>query len=1102
MEVLRSICNPRLLGIAIELIRAGTIELLDELTVGRLLFEHMRSMQRLGAAPISASDFADFLNSLASKVLDRFSADIRDDLRLFSIVEESALVAVASSRFFSQVKGSASQYEIKPEGLNLALALYLVAQLERELRNGRNPRERLGSVLEPISALDETANVVLLATQITCLDEESSAEIRAALIERFVSLQNLPNSEVDAFAALVRSAPHAFLQAAESVYLSDEHIAGKNWLLYSLKNHRGNSVVSDQILKWTKRWLSFYSYAPERRMHRTHLHSTVAEVAEERAKVLAEIEARRTGLTEVEQSFIDRNLIEAPNSHFDDLSRFALYLLAGTHLTEAAPYLALWRFSYALNSSTSAPYAVFEKILHLNRVDWQQARGSLLHFLHELPEGHLSAVGRWTRAGVLFCTGDTSDASEGALIVEELTRDRDRFNGWSIRETYCSVDPCDPCSDIAPNVEDTAQRYREIEVERVAIGRGESDHGRLFRGARAAMARFATDVGRNLHNALAEDVLSRAGHSRRQGAWELMRQSAALDRDIALRFLSASVASEASFNGDASARDEFLTAQFSLLIALPHLTADEQFDAIAAMRGETLLLELISCVRMVGPEKLEEVLEGVLLRGDENAQAVTLAAARHSQSVLSPRAVTIVKGFIGSSCSALRQEAIALAASSEERELLQEVVDNGWSATPGRTGLYEGWHGSTSIVKAMQMKLIPTEPALDRICLSHYGFAAEAMPVELTHLIATRVEAALERALEYRAWVDLPDIETGVPALSDVTPPTVSLTERMQPESDLISRMDRLSETEEQFDERQGKMGQAFDRFSCELTTAKAELVLSDLTFDGILAIVGKDADRDARWLSMLTAASDRKVSQLHHFALQVAVAMAGHGNQSAADFATRVLALEPTIRRVTDAAKIPAALSILWSCANSQPVEAIRKRLLRNPQSDSDIARQVFAALLCGHGKRLEGYTEELLALQRPYETALAITISGYCDESAHAAEVLSRFKHAKGFIGTACAAAQDSYDRNKWAKNWYAEMRSSQRTKDFWKASVLFMKVVDGRFDVWRDASNGSSSVFASFMPTIVREINSKSVKTQKVRESTLFGEKIPDPMMLKAE
>ena len=360
IEVLESVRNPRLLGIAIELVEAKAIELLDELSVGRLLFEHMRRMEQHGAAAVSAPAFADLLKALAAKVLARASAQDTDDLRLFDAFQEAQLEAVASSRFFSPVKGSGSQYEIKLDGLNLALALYLVGQLERELRNDRDPREKLATILEPISALDETAKVVLLATQIACLEDETSPEIRSALIEKFVSLQNLPNSQADAFAVLAKSAPLAFLQAAENVYLSQEHIASKDWLLYALLNRRDELLVWQQILESTKRWLSFYSLAPERGMHRTFAHESVTQVDEERTRVLANIQERETALTEAERSFIATNLVAAPHSKFDGIGRFAFYLLAGMPLEEIATYLVRWRFSAALNPSLSTPYAEFE----------------------------------------------------------------------------------------------------------------------------------------------------------------------------------------------------------------------------------------------------------------------------------------------------------------------------------------------------------------------------------------------------------------------------------------------------------------------------------------------------------------------------------------------------------------------------------------------------------------------------------------------------------------------------------------------------------------------------------------------------------------------
>jgi len=1104
IEVLESVRNPRLLGIAIELVEAKAIELLDELSVGRLLFEHMRRMEQHGAATVSAPAFADLLKALAAKVLARANAQDTDDLRQFDAVQEAQLEAVASSRFFSSVKGSASQYEIKLDGLNLALALHLVGQLERELRNDREPREKLATILEPISALDETAKVVLLATQIACLEDETSPEIRSALIEKFVSLQNLPNSQADAFAVLAKSAPLAFLQAAENVYLSQEHVASKEWLLYALLNRRDEPGVRQQILESTKRWLSFYSLAPERGMHRTSRHESVTQVDEERTRVLANIQEREAALTEAERSFITTNLVAAPHHRFDGIGRFALYLLAGMPLEEMATYLVRWRFSAALNPSTSAPYAEFEQVLHYNRADWQETRSAILKGLEALPAERSSSVGTWTRVGILYGTGDVGDAREGARIRGELTRDQERFEGWSIKENYSAVDPCDPGTVEPENVIATAQNFREIDPAKIATGRRTSEQDHFFRGARAGVARFVPDDAIHTHRALASEVLVRSGHARLQGVLVLIRHSATLTKDLAQRFLSAGVSGTASRKDGKDDRDEFLTAQFSVLIALPHFTADEQFDAIAKMQGDTLLLELLSSVRSATPEKVEQVLEGVLQSGNEHAQTAVLASIHYSKSPLTPRAAVIVKGFIRSPLKNVRHEALALAASSGDTSLLQEVIDSGWRAEKPskRDSSFEDWHGSTAILKALQAGLIETGPALDRMNMSHYGFAAETLPAEQVGAIAARIEAALVKALGYEGDVELPEIETEAPKASDPAPPLVSLTERASSENDFVSQMNRLSETDEQFDERQRRMGDAYERFAGELTAVEADLILSDLTFDGIKSIIGQDADRDQHWLRMLVATSDRKLRHLHHVALQVAIALGASGNPLAPEFITRILALDPTIRRVTGAAKISVEAIILWSNTANPAMVDICKRRLRTPRSDSDIAREVIAAHLCGKVAILQTYIDELLATDRPYETALALMIAGFCDDSVHAEAVLSRFDGAEGFIGKAHAAASDSYARNVWAKTWYAKMLNAQQQEDFWRASVLFMKIVDGRFDIWSEASRAPSAIFTAFMPTISREISNRAIKVQKKRQEKLFGEKAPASIMLSTE
>lgn len=57
-DVFAFLCNPRILGIAAELLAAREIEQFDELTVGRLLFEHILRCETHGATGLSADAFA------------------------------------------------------------------------------------------------------------------------------------------------------------------------------------------------------------------------------------------------------------------------------------------------------------------------------------------------------------------------------------------------------------------------------------------------------------------------------------------------------------------------------------------------------------------------------------------------------------------------------------------------------------------------------------------------------------------------------------------------------------------------------------------------------------------------------------------------------------------------------------------------------------------------------------------------------------------------------------------------------------------------------------------------------------------------------------
>jgi hypothetical protein len=114
-EVFDFLRNPRILGIAVELLDAKEIERIDELTVERLLFEHIRRHDRDAMNGLTAREFAKELRKHAEEMLQRLTKQERNDLTIFDL--DKNLSAVSKSRFFEPVAGDGDLYAIRKEGL-------------------------------------------------------------------------------------------------------------------------------------------------------------------------------------------------------------------------------------------------------------------------------------------------------------------------------------------------------------------------------------------------------------------------------------------------------------------------------------------------------------------------------------------------------------------------------------------------------------------------------------------------------------------------------------------------------------------------------------------------------------------------------------------------------------------------------------------------------------------------------------------------------------------------------------------------------------------------------------------------------------------------
>jgi hypothetical protein len=74
---------------------------------------------------------------------------------------------------------------------------------------------------------------------------------------------------------------------------------------------------------------------------------------------------------------------------------------------------------------------------------------------------------------------------------------------------------------------------------------------------------------------------------------------------------------------------------------------------------------------------------------------------------------------------------------------------------------------------------------------------------------------------------------------------------------------------------------------------------------------------------------------------------------------------------------------------------------------------------------------------------------------------------------------------------------MKMARDPANFWRYSTLFAKIVDPRYDLWKEEYDPPEEVFVRFFPTIEDRINDRIKKWQSKRQSKLFGQDVPDPI-----
>lgn len=1091
-DVANSLRNPRLLGIALELLNKADVASFEELSVSRLLFEHIRVSERDAPEPQPAQVFARQLQKHASEIISRVNAKQQDDLNIF----EEEMGAVADGRFYQTVDGDSTRYSLQEDGLTLALGFAVIDRLRTAQRNQRNLDATLEEILEPVAALDDTADVILAALTVSAADKRNAQDIVASLVKGFASLQNPDQGKFIAFVGLAKSQPQGFMDAAHALCLAGIRQPNFDWIQGALIAAGRNSCTWQKMVDKVHTWLSVCSLSPECGIF---WHDSQKKVQEEREKNRKKIEEKLQKLSASERAILDN--LPKEEGPLSRLSRLALMLLAGKSLATFAKSLMNWSFSYALNADHNAPDKDFKHLVRLNRVDWSQTRSALLDVSAELREADVSATGKRALVNILRATGHSDDGKEAQSLVADLTKDCSHIRNPRRIETYCSADPCDPSSEQPDNVTQTAEQYAAINVSKLRQLMGQTLEDLFFDMARTGIARFKPDVAVAKHREFAVDVLRRTGLPLRRGVFELRPHNALLTINEAREFINKWESAKTSRMTDGlSEKDAWLVSQYLLLLAFPFISAWEQTVILLSNEAdEDILLDLANLAKPLDAKQFESLVAKACGENNGRQQYLLLALANSTSVKLSAVGRKQIMACFSSNSERVRALSLCVIAKSGDEDLLCFVVDSEWRANDSNEIGFENWYGSTALLEAAKRGLIPHDKVLDRISARLYGRAAAMLDKEAVCDIAHRIDASINQVVGLDGDLVAPDIEFQVHPSLSYEHRRFSVGERTSEAKDIKEAMSWLSESSEAFELRQKSNYDASLEFKAKLTKAKASIILDHIGFEEFSAVVAASEELADRWYRLFMNIEETKLAFIYNFIILLAHALGEKFPDKAENLFRRVKDSNPLVRFTFGSVRIQLDPMAIWAGIRSPALDALRFARLDRMATDHDLSMEVLAALLNGQQELLTSYIEAKLRSEEPAEISRGIMVAGFSDLSKFNDNILKKYEGCSGLIGSAQNAAKYAYERNVWARHWYEKMCQTDENTDFWRYAILFLKIVDRRFAVWRSTYPQKCNPIQTFSPALLDEIEHRYGRWENHRKKKLFGSDAPASIFL---
>lgn len=1081
--------NPRLLGVAIRTLGSRGADAWRGLTTDRLLFEHLLAAQRDGyEGSRTFRELTEDLRIHAGQVMERIRASSNRPPREF----EGDAIAVVETRFYVPIPGPGGGYELREEGLSLALGISVVDQLWQAERRQEDLGTLIAELIQPVGALDRTVDVCFAALWVCALDEvRFSSTIFQALLDAFADLQNVSDVRFDEFVEIQKLRVDEFFEVVKRLALEHGRRVNTDWFQH------GAFAVARDTASWPvakvaiRHWLRCYNKDPAVQAARFHRRGD-AEYEKQLGRARAKVGAALTALSPFEERLLEQ--MEEVAGDTDDLHSLALKLLAGRQLAEFADDFVAMGMGFALNHPSYQANKAFAELTTFNREDRVAVREAFPKAIESLQAESVSEGGRWTVVRMLYATGDESHAVMAEEIATELRKDWPIFDRLP-QDHWRNIDIADPKASDPVGLDDGVQQFCELEPDTLWQAMGLSSEDHRFREFLPVAARFAPEAAVVKVRDILAGLLTREGFPLRQVLLNCSNDIPLVTPDLAIGLVSRIVESDAVSTLPDDVQDTCRMRAF--WFAAEHLSAEDQLSCMTSGDfGRYVLVDVFLSLKTHPAETLTIALSAALDKGDEQAIYAALVAALQMDDEPTARLEELVLRCTNYPGPELRGLAFQLALNKGLSRARKAQSEGDWTASAHDGLALERVSGSHLLIEACAAGELSIDDLLRRIDQESWFDAAERLGVDFALPMIEVLLHKLRGAMAEVANRPLPPFELTLSRSDDVLF-TRRLVEEMQRDAGRLPKQQDLSEvfaSDDVHTERRERLATTARSFLKELDATDARLLLQRYGVEDLRRLVAYKPSLLVDLCNLLDATDDGMYAWLRNLAMAVAcIASIEDPNRSVALFARAGASARVVRQSAGD--RLDLEHMAVWRSVRSEPIESLWKGRLLGAENDAVLAQEVLAAERFGAATFIDDFVRELVSRGDSLDLAYAWTIVGFSSRWSTFEGDLKRYSQDKSFVGEAARNAIAARRNADWAKYWAEKMWQAPAAEDFWRCMMVAQTCMDGRIS--QTPSPGSKwTQFAR----IFRDVRRKAIKSRiKEREKTLIGQSVPEEVFV---